>query len=231
MAQEKVKVLWSGITGKTASQALKVVNQNKNAIITVGVSRNGKNSYTYENLEDIKEDFDVIVDFSHPESFDQILDFALKRKKPIVIGTSGLTEEQMNRFIKAADIIPVFRGGNFRLEVKDFIDKIVEYAKNCTEDIIPLVEEHYITVNIPSETARVIKKRVLDETGKTVEIHSSNQEATNTNDWRVGNIAYRCGAYDEKLGEDVLNIAAMMKDKMPDGVYDLDRLLEEEKER
>lgn len=64
----------------------------------------------------------MIVDFSHKDSFDKILEFALKVKKPIIIGTAGLTEVQMKLFEDASNIIPVFRGGNFRFEVKKFID-------------------------------------------------------------------------------------------------------------
>ena len=41
--------------------------------------------------------------------------------KPVIIGTAGLTEEQMKAFEDASNIIPIFRGGNFRFDVKNFI--------------------------------------------------------------------------------------------------------------
>ena len=98
---EKVKILWSGITGRTGREALELAKNSDTVEITAGLSRSNTNYYNYDELEYIKEDFDVIVDFSHKDSFDKVLDFALKVKKPIVIGTAGLTEEQMKRFEEA----------------------------------------------------------------------------------------------------------------------------------
>lgn len=223
---ENIKILWSGITGKTASEVLKIAKNDNSIQIVAGICRNSNIYYRYEELNNIKEDFDIIVDFSHKDSFDKILDYAIKIKKPIIVGTSGLSDEQVEKMQRASNIIPIFRGGNFRFEVKEFIDKIVEYSKTKTEKIT-LIEKHYVTVPIPSQTAKVIAKRILEETGKQIEIQSSQQNKENTNDWRVDKIQYKCNAYDEKLAKDIVNIAIMMKDKKANGIYDLDRLFKE----
>lgn len=223
---ENIKILWSGITGKTASEVLKITKNDNSIQIVAGICRNRNIYYSYEELNNIKEDFDIIVDFSHKDSFDKILDYAIKIKKPIIVGTSGLSNKQVEKMQSASNIIPIFKGGNFRFEVKEFIDKIVEYSKTTTERIT-LIERHYVTVPIPSQTAKVIAKRVLEETGKQIEIQSSHQNKENTNDWRVDKIQYKCTAYDEKLAKDIVNIAIMMKDKKANGIYDLDRLFKE----
>lgn len=177
---ENVKILWSGITGKTANEVLKIAKDNASIQIVAGICRNNGNYYNYNELDNIKEDFDVIIDFSHKDSFDKVLEYALKVKKPIIIGTAGLSDEQMKKMQDAANIIPIFRGGNFRFEVKEFIDKIVEYAKTRNDEIV-LVEKHYITVPIPSQTAKVIANRILNETGRKIKIQSSQQSEENTN--------------------------------------------------
>lgn len=223
---ENIRILWSGITGKTANEVLKVALNNKHIQMVAGICRNNDNYYNYNELDSIKEEFDVIIDFSHKDSFDKVLDYAFKVKKPIIIGTAGLSDEQMEKMQNAAKIIPIFKGGNFRFEVKEFIDKILEYAKT-SDDEITLVERHYITVPIPSQTAKVIANRVLKETGKKIKIQSSQQNKENTNEWRVNNIQYKCTAYDEKLAKDIVKIAIIMKNKKADGIYDLDRLFEE----
>lgn len=223
---ENIRILWSGITGKTANEVLKIAKDNDSIQIVAGICRNNANYYNYNELDNIKEEFDVIIDFSHKDSFDKVLDYALKVKKPIIIGTAGLADEQTKKMQNAANIIPIFRGGNFRFEVKEFIDKIVEYAKT-SDDEITLVERHYITVPIPSQTAKVIANRILEETGKKIKIQSSQQSEENTNEWCVNNIQYKCTAYDEKLARDIVNIAIIMKNKKADGVYDLDRLFKE----
>lgn len=225
MSQNKVRILWSGITGRTGREAQEIAKLSDSVEIVAGVCRSDNNFYNYDQLDNITEDFDVIVDFSHKDSFDKVLNFALKVKKPIIIGTAGLTDEQMKAFEDASNIIPVFRGGNFRFDVKKFIDDVVEYAKTCA-DKIELIETHYKTKKIPSETAKVVAKRVLDETGKEVVIKSYLEYDELINDWRVGNLHCRVIGFKE-LAEDVLKIAIMMKDKKPDGIYDLDRLLKE----
>lgn len=223
---EKVKILWSGITGRTGNEAQKIAASNESVEIVAGICRTDNRFYNYDELDEIKEDFDVIVDFSHKDSFYKVLEYAKKVKKPIIIGTAGLNEEQTKAYEDVANIIPVFRGGNFRYAVKEFIDKVVEYAKECEQDTIELVETHYKTKKVPSETAKVIAKRVVDETGKQVEIKSFLEYDELINDWRVGNLNCRVVGFKE-LAEDVLKIATLMKDKPADGIYDLDRLFKE----
>lgn len=224
---EKVKILWSGITGRTGKEAVEIAKESGSVEISAGLSRSNENYYNYDELDNIKEDFDVIVDFSHKDSFDKVLDFALKVKKPIVIGTAGLTEEQMKRFEEASKIIPVFRGGNFRFDVKKFIDEVVEYAKKSEKESFDLIETHYKTKKVPSETAKVVAKRVLEETGKQVNIKSFLEYDELINDWKIDDLRCRVIGFKE-LAENVLEIARMMKDKTASGVYDLDRLLKEQ---
>jgi len=224
---EKVKILWSGITGRTGREAIEIAKNSDTVEIVAGLSRSNTNYYSYDELDKIKEDFDVIVEFSHKDSFDKVLDFALKVKKPIVIGTAGLTEEQMKRFEEASNIIPVFRGGNFRFDVKKFIDEVVEYARKSEKESFDLIETHWKTKKVPSETAKVVAKRVLEETGKQVNIKSFLEYDELINDWKIDDLHCRVIGFKE-LAENVLEIARMMKGKTSSGVYDLDRLLKEQ---
>lgn len=223
-----VKILWSGITGRTGREAVEIANNSGDFDIVAGICRSDSKYYNYEQLDEISEEFDVIVDFSHKDCFDKILNFALKVRKPIIIGTAGLSTEQMEAFTAASNVIPVFRGGNFRYAVKDFIDNVVEYARNSEKNSFELIETHYKTKKVPSETAKVVKKRVFDETGKNVEIKSFLEYDELINDWQVDDYHCRVVGFKE-LAEDVLKIALLLKEKKPLGVYDLDRLLFEKK--
>lgn len=227
MEKDKVKILWSGITGRTGQEALKVVKEIEPVEIVAGVCRSDERYYNYNELDKIKEDYDVVVDFSHKDSFDKVLEYAIKVNKPLIIGTAGLSDNQMKAFEEASNIIPIFRGGNFKFDVKKFIDAVVEYAKT-SNDKIELIETHYKTKKIPSETAKVIAKRVFEETGKEIVIKSYLEYDELINDWRVANLHYRSVGF-EGLARDVLKIAIMMKNKRPDGVYNLDRLVKENK--
>lgn len=220
---EQLKILWSGITGRTATVVKEYIKKDNNFIITAGICRNNEDYYNYNELDSIDANFNVIIDFSHKDNFKKILAYALKQNKPLIIGTSGLNENELKELEEASHIIPIFRGGNFRFEVKNFIDDVVTYAKS--HDQIELVETHYITMHLPSQTAEVIKQRVFDETNKELTITSFYQDKESSNDWRVGDLVYHCGIYDENLAKDILNIALLMKNKPANGLYNLERLL------
>lgn len=99
----EVKILWSGITGRTGKEALEVAKSDNSIEIVAGICRSDDKYYNYEELDNIKEEFDVIVDFSHKDSFDKILKYAIKMNKPLIIGTSGLTDEQIKQFEEASN--------------------------------------------------------------------------------------------------------------------------------
>ncbi|MBE7075942.1 MAG: hypothetical protein E7375_02625 [Clostridiales bacterium] len=219
----KTKILWSGITGRTGVQAEIASKTCDFAEIVAGVCRSDAKYYNYDQLEKINEEFDVIVDFSHKDCFDKILDFAIKKNKVLISGTSGISEEQFNNLEKTSHIIPIFRGGNFRFEVENFINDVVEYSKTYNGKL-KLIETHYKTKKVPSETAKVVAKRVFENTGKELEIESRLEYADLINDWRVDNLHCRVEGF-EQLGKDILKIANMMQNKMPNGLYDLHLLL------
>ena len=224
----KTRILWSGITGRTGQKALEQEKFVKESNIVAGVCRTGGNWYTYNQLDDIKEDFDVIVDFSHKDCFDKILQFAKSKKKPLISGTSGLEQYQLDELEKVSFEIPIFRGGNFRFDVENFINDCVEWAK--THDDLIIIETHYKTKKIPSETAKVIVKRIFDATGKTVKIESHLEYDELINDYVLGNLHCRVQGF-EDLAKNVLEIANMMKNKKPNGLYSLKRLFDEQKSR
>ena len=101
---EKVKILWSGITGRTGKEAQRIAQSSECFEIVAGLSRNNRNFYSYDELENIPVDFDVIVDFSHKDSFDRVLDYALSIRKPIIIGTAGLTVVPLDKSLPDNEI-------------------------------------------------------------------------------------------------------------------------------
>ena len=223
---KKVKILWSGITGRTATHAKEIIKECPYAEIVAGVCRNNLEYYHYDELDKINEEFDVIVDFSNPKQFDKMIKFAIENNKPIILGTAGLTDEQVKKYEDAAKIIPVFRGGNFRSKVKVFIDKVLEYVKSCDKDEFEIVETHYKGKKVPSETAKVIAKRIKDETDKKSSIKSYCIYDGLINDWRVDDLSCRVESFYE-LAEDILDIALVMKYQTSTQLYDLDGLYRE----
>lgn len=221
----EVKILWSGITGRTGKLALELSKENDFVTIVAGLSNSNSNYYNYDQLDEIKEEFDVIVDFSHEDNLEKVLKLALKYHKPLIIGTYIANSNNIKLIEKASKVIPIFKGGNFRFNVKNFIDNVVEYAKT-SENEITLVETHYKTKKVPSQTALEVKEKVLKETGKQIIIESKLEYDERINDWRVENLHCRVQGINE-LVPDIFKISSKMSNDLEPGIYDLNKLFDE----
>ena len=51
---EKVKILWSGITGRTGNEAQKISASNESVEIVAGICRTDNRFYNYDQLDQIK---------------------------------------------------------------------------------------------------------------------------------------------------------------------------------
>lgn len=246
---ETTRILWSGLTGRTGFEAVKAAQDMADANIAMGLSRRdmsdiidingekfeGVNWAKYETgmfglyglVELTKQaEIDVIVDFSHPDVFDKVLELAIRTNKPLISGTSGLSNRQMASLYDAANRIPIFRGGNFRFKVKKFIDEAVKLAMT-TPGNLTLYENFYKGKSLPSETSKVIQRRIIEATGENIRVSSSATlgRMNLVCDWRIGDLHCRTVGFDE-LAHDVLEIAKVMTKKpVKEGeLYDLDEL-------
>jgi 4-hydroxy-tetrahydrodipicolinate reductase len=111
---------------------------------------------------------DVIIDFSAPESTLKWLDAARKRKIPIIVGTTGLTESQLAELADAAAVIPIVHAPNFSVGVNLLFRIVGEVAKALGEDYdIEITEAHHrFKKDAPSGTAMGLARSICAATGK-----------------------------------------------------------------
>ena len=115
-----------------------------------------------EDINDVKEEFDVIIDFSHPSNLDMLLDYVTKTKKPIVIATTGFSEEQKNAIFKASEVAPIVYTANFSLG----ITVMEEVLRNITPileksfDIEVIEKHHNKKIDAPSGTAKMLVEAI-----------------------------------------------------------------------
>ena len=98
---------------------------------------------------------EVIIDFSHPSTLDGLLDYCQTNGVPVVIATTGYSEEQIAKIKKAAELIPVFFTFNMSLG----INLLAELAKKAAAVLegqfdIEIIEKHHNQkIDAPSGTA------------------------------------------------------------------------------
>ncbi len=118
----------------------------------------------YKCPSDCREEADVIIDFSHPSVLTGLLQYAVQRKLPAVIATTGLTKDQVAEIHEAGRHIPVFFTANMSLGV----NLLVELAKKATCVLggsfdIEIIEKHHNQkVDAPSGTALMIADSISE---------------------------------------------------------------------
>lgn len=165
-----VKIIISGALGKMGVKVAESVSKIENAEIVCGIDRISKNDLpfpVYDKFDCVKEDADVIIDFSSPANLDNILNFAVAKKIGAVLCTTGYTDSDVLKINEAAKTVPLFRSANMSLGVNVLIDLIKKAAKNLDGFDAEIVEMHHNEkVDAPSGTALMLAdgiKEVLPE--------------------------------------------------------------------
>lgn len=116
---------------------------------------------------------DLLIDMTLSRVFPLALTMALRAKKPIVIGVTGLTDAQMQEIRLSAREIPIFYTPNFSLGMAIFRRLSSEAAKrfysSATADII---ETHHLQKKDAPSGSALLLAQAIESQGKTARIHS-----------------------------------------------------------
>lgn len=165
-----LKVIINGYSGSMGKVLTKCVNEDEYTQLVCGVSKDELDVpfKTYLKMSDVEESADVIIDFSHHSTIDDVLAYATKTKTPLVIATTGFNEDELGKIKKASTIIPIFHSSNMSLGVNVLVKLVKEAAKALNGFDIEIIEKHHNKkLDSPSGTAVMIAngvKEVLPET-------------------------------------------------------------------
>ena len=93
-----VKIIMHGCCGHMGQVISDLVAKDANAEIVAGIDVTDKGNTTYPVFTNIKEcqtEADVLIDFSSAKAADALLDYCTERNLPVVLCTTGLSEEQL----------------------------------------------------------------------------------------------------------------------------------------
>lgn len=111
---------------------------------------------------------DVMIDFTLPAALDANLAWCIKHNKPVVIGTTGLSQQQLAQLDEAAKVIPIVFAANYSVGVNLMLNlvRIAAKALGDTADIEILEAHHRFKLDAPSGTAMAIGEAIADELGR-----------------------------------------------------------------
>jgi len=172
---KKINITITGALGRMGKILIKRISKNKNLKLSsitdlkigkkIGGIKTQKN-----NLEAFKKT-DVIIDFSRPKASIEILKYAKKLKKRIVIGTTGFNSKQNNLIKNYSKKIAIFKSGNMSLGIN-----LLEYIVSIFSKKIPsnyqigISDDHHKgKVDYPSGTALMLANAVSKSKNKNLE--------------------------------------------------------------
>ena len=163
---KKINITITGALGRMGTILVKKIAKNKNLkLVSLTDLRSGKTlngiKTQKNNLEAFKKT-DIIIDFSRPKASLEILSYAKKLKKKVVIGTTGFSKKQDSLIKKYSKKIAIFKSGNMSLGIN-----LLEYIISILSKKIPndyhigISDDHHRKkIDYPSGTALMLASAV-----------------------------------------------------------------------
>ena len=153
------KFIMHGCNGAMGQVITRLAKEDPETEIVAGIDiqDNINNGYpVFTKIEECDVPADVIVDFSVAKAVDGVVDYAVSRKLPLVLCTTGLSEEQLAHVEAASKQIAILRSANMSLGV-NMVFKLAALGAQVLAQAgydIEIVEKHHNQkIDAPSGTA------------------------------------------------------------------------------
>lgn len=154
-----VRIIMHGCNGKMGQVITRLAAEDGNCQIVAGIDtfRGIENTYpVFDNLKDCDVEADVVIDFLNAKAVDGLLEACCEKKLPVVLCTTGLSEEQLQKVEDAAKETAVLKSANMSLGINLLMRLLKDAAKVLAPagyDIEIVEKHHNKKVDAPSGTA------------------------------------------------------------------------------
>jgi 4-hydroxy-tetrahydrodipicolinate reductase len=172
---KRINITITGALGRMGQILIKRISKNKNfqlySVTDLRVGKKIKGIKIQKNSAKAFEKTDVIIDFSRPKSSIEILNFAKKLKKKVIIGTTGFTKKEENIIQNYSKRIAIFKSGNMSLGINllEYITKILSKKIPNSYNIAISDNHHEAKTDYPSGTALMLANAVAKGKGKNLD--------------------------------------------------------------
>ena len=163
-----VKIIMNGCNGRMGRIITELVSKEENVEIVAGVDvyTGVENKYSvFTSIEECDVKADVIVDFSLPTGTDKVLDYAVKTGTPVVLCTTGLSDEQIVRVKEVSEKVAILRSANMSVGVNLILKVLHDVAPQLAAagfDIEIVEKHHNQKKDAPSGTAIALADAIND---------------------------------------------------------------------
>ena len=195
-----VKIIMHGCCGHMGQVISDLVEKDTNAEIVAGIDVTDKGNTSYPVFTDIHEcktEADVLIDFSSAKAVDALLDYCGERKLPLVLCTTGLSEEQLARVEETAKKTAVLKSANMSLGINTLLKLIQEAARVLATagfDMEIVERHHRLKLDAPSGTALALADSLNEAMGNEYKyVYDRSQKREMRSDKEIGISAVRGG--------------------------------------
>ena len=143
-----VKMIMHGCNGRMGHVIIDLVKEDPDIEVVAGVDAFGESNYdfpVFKNLGDCDVQADVIVDFSNASATDGLMDYCTMKNLPVVLCSTGLSEEQLGKVKEASSKVAVLRSANMSVGINALIKVLKEVSPlfAAAGFDIEIVEKHH----------------------------------------------------------------------------------------
>lgn len=166
-----VRLIMHGCNGKMGQVITRMVKEDPEVEIVAGVDKYTgiSNDYpVYDEIGKCSVEADALIDFSNAAAVDELLAYCREKKLPVVLCTTGLSEEQLKKVEEAAKETAVLRSANMSLGVNLLMKILKDAARVLAPEgfDIEIVEKHHNQkVDAPSGTALALADAINEASG------------------------------------------------------------------
>lgn len=194
------RIIMSGCNGMMGRTITDIVKEDSEAEIVAGIdiADNGENDYpVFKSIEECDVEADVIIDFSTPKILDALLTYSEEKNVPVVLCTTGYTEEQLAQIEAAAEKTAVLKSANMSLGINTLMKLVQDAARVLAAEgfDVEIVEKHHNQkLDAPSGTALALADSVNEAMGNQYEyIYDRSQRREKRDKKELGISAVRGG--------------------------------------
>lgn len=152
----------------------------------------------YKSITEVQEEADAIIDFSNPATLDATLEYAIEKNVPVVLCTTGYSDEQLAQINAASEKVALLKSANMSLG----INTIMELLKTATNvfgeagfDIEIVEQHHHNKLDAPSGTALALADAINEAAdGKYEYVYDRSQKREKRDAKELGISAVRAGS-------------------------------------
>ena len=156
-----MKIIVNGAMGRMGSEVCRMADEGaRGACVTAKVDKFGSGD-VLTSLALVEAPADVIIDFSHHSAVHEIAEYAEKHNIPVVLATTGHTDEELAVIDRLSQSVPVFFSANMSLGVALLAELAKQTVALFPDADVEIIEKHHNRkLDAPSGTALMLAKAI-----------------------------------------------------------------------